>query len=84
MSFPSQNRQKPHSILHLRTQVVVVVVRWKELEEQGEEDSRDQILQILLLVAHLVRILEKQDTGKEEGHGSSSSENVSSTSLPQQ
>lgn len=83
MNFPSQNRQKPHSILHLRTQVVVVVVRWKELEEQGEEDSRKQILQILLLVAHLVRILEKQDTGK-EGHGSSSSENVSSTSLPQQ
>lgn len=82
MSIPSQNRQKPHSIIHLCTQMVVVVVRWKELEEQGEEDSRDQVLPILLLVAHLVTILEKQDTDKEEGHGSNSSENISSTSCP--
>ena len=56
--------------------MLVVSVSWKGLEEKGEEDLRDQVLPILLLVAHLVRILEKQDPDKEE--------NISSTSLPQQ
>lgn len=84
MSIPPRDRRKPHSIIHLCTQMLVVLVSWKGLEEKGEEDPRDQVLPILLLVAHLVRILEKQDPDKEEGQDSSSSENVSSTSLPQQ
>lgn len=84
MSIPPRDRQKPHSIIHLCTQMLVVLVSWKGLEEKGEGDLRDQVLPILLLVAHLVRILEKQDPDKEEGQDSSSSENISSTSLPQQ
>lgn len=71
MSIPPRDRQKPHSIIHLCTQMLVVLVRWKGLEEQGEEDPRDQVLPVLLLVAHLVRILEKQDPDKEEGQDSS-------------